>query len=289
MKFCLGTVQFGQTYGIKGNIQASVGECVRILEHAICDRGIDSLDTAPGYGNAQQVIGEFFKRNPSCKKNVNVTSKIPSSVNITVDKIKSIVDDSLRVMGIDVLDGLLLHSEDDIQNDEIIGLLTSLLQEGLIRHFGVSVYSPEIALYATTINELDYIQVPYNVLDKRLEDVGFFKIAQENAKTVFARSVFLQGLLLMNEPPVPSAIPYVKKFQEIAKSYGLTAEEACINYVNGNTAIDYLVMGIDFLSEIDDNLLALAKPCNEDLHREIRNQILCSDEEILIPSLWRRN
>lgn len=50
MELCLGTVQLGMNYGIRGQKQPSIDESMRILDYAT-HNGITSLDTANAYGN----------------------------------------------------------------------------------------------------------------------------------------------------------------------------------------------------------------------------------------------
>ena len=61
MKLCLGTVQFGLDYGIRGQKKPSVEDAIKILDYAT-QNGIDNIDTALAYGNAEEVVGEFLKR-----------------------------------------------------------------------------------------------------------------------------------------------------------------------------------------------------------------------------------
>ena len=57
-KLALGTVQFGLDYGITNyNGQVATNEVKNILSFAKSN-GVDTLDTASGYGNSEQVLGE---------------------------------------------------------------------------------------------------------------------------------------------------------------------------------------------------------------------------------------
>ena len=69
----------------------------------------------------------------------------------------------------------------------------------MILNFGVSVYNSNDAFEALYDNLYDIIQVPFNVIDRRLINNDFFRIANEKNKKVFIRSIYLQGLLLMND------------------------------------------------------------------------------------------
>ena len=63
MKLAIGTVQFGLDYGITNHSgQVSIDEVKNILDYAK-DKSIDTLDTASGYGNCEQILGEVGVNN----------------------------------------------------------------------------------------------------------------------------------------------------------------------------------------------------------------------------------
>lgn len=290
MDLCLGTVQLGMDYGIRGNKQGSLESSLRVLETAVCAHGISALDTAEEYGSAMQVIGEFFRRNLSYAQTVQVISKTKkASEDDPYPPMRRQAASSIETMRIPALGGLLLHNEDDLYRPEATDALLRLKEEGLVAHTGVSIYSPSAALYASTHPAIDYIQIPYNALDRRLEGTEFFENAKRNGKTIFARSIFLQGLLLMENPPVEGSAAHVRAFQELARKHGISPAEACIQYVMGNTAIDYIVLGVDFSEEIEENILAMRRPRLAALQEEIKGSIICKDETVLVPSLWRKD
>ena len=58
-KIALGTVQFGLNYGISNtNGQVPPEEIARILDYCKLN-GIDTLDTAQGYGESEKVLSQF--------------------------------------------------------------------------------------------------------------------------------------------------------------------------------------------------------------------------------------
>ena len=60
-KLALGTVQFGLDYGVTNyNGQVATREVRNILDYAK-DNGIDTLDTASGYGNSEKILGKIEK------------------------------------------------------------------------------------------------------------------------------------------------------------------------------------------------------------------------------------
>ena len=58
MKLCLGTVQFGLDYGIRGQKKPSIEDSIKILDYAT-QNGIDNIDTAIHMG-MQKKLSENF-------------------------------------------------------------------------------------------------------------------------------------------------------------------------------------------------------------------------------------
>lgn len=295
-KLCLGTVQFGMQYGINNSLgrQPNIEECFEILDCAV-KHGINCFDTASGYGNAEEILGEYKNWD---KNKIDIISKIkPLQTNI--QKINSYVlnecESSLNKIGIDRFFGYLFHSAEDMYNKELCNALKQCKIEGLAQNVGVSIYSPEDALYAAQLEFIDFIQIPYNVLDQRLNKNNFFNIANKNNKKIFARSAFLQGLLLMDiidvKIKLPQAEKYVKEFEEICRKYNFSRKEAAFlfSYINAN--IDYVVFGVDTKKQLENNICIIKKMkefklCYDELTKTFINAEI--KEEILNPSMWHK-
>ena len=79
-KLILGTAQFGMNYGINNSTgKINKSEVFEILKYAFVN-GIQYLDTAPVYGDAQSIIGEFHEEHPQIK--FNVITKIPANYSL---------------------------------------------------------------------------------------------------------------------------------------------------------------------------------------------------------------
>ena len=74
MELCLGTVQFGMDYGIKGQKQPSVERAVEMLEYAT-HNGITTIDTANAYGTAEDVVGVFLSKKTVSRDKLFIISK----------------------------------------------------------------------------------------------------------------------------------------------------------------------------------------------------------------------
>lgn len=293
-KLCLGTVQFGLEYGINNSLgrKPKKEECFEILDCSL-DHNINCFDTASGYGNAEEVLGEYLKKNNDKAK---IISKIKSiELNEKIDSyVLSECENSLKKIGIKSLYGYLLHNAKDIYSKEILNAIKHCKKSGLTKNIGVSIYSPEDALYAAKIEDIDFIQIPYNVLDQRLNKTDFFTIAKKNNKTIFARSAFLQGLLLMNiskiETKIPKAAKYVMQFEKISQKHNFSRKEAAFLFLLNNPDIDYIVFGVDTKKQLEDDIKTIEKSdefimCYDELVHAFSKETI--DVEILNPSLWK--
>ena len=285
-KLCLGTVQFGTTYGIKNDLgrQPEKDEVFALLDKAIAN-GIEYFDTASVYGTAEDVLGKY----DIGEKSVKVISKLrPKTMP---EDIESEVNMSLDRLGLKRLDGYLLHDASDFYRAGVMEGLEKCKEKGIIDNIGVSIYEPEDAVNVVKSGICDYIQIPYNVFDRRLDNTDFFSVAKRNNVKVFARSAFLQGLLLMDIEKVPQnlqiARPYLEKFSAVCREYGFTKSEAAFLYSYRHQGIDKVVFGVETISQLEDNLKIAAKAENfAECFSVLNDEFIEVPRKIIIPSMW---
>jgi len=292
MKICLGTVSFGLDYGVKGGRKPSLDDAVAMLESAVFECGIDCFDTAAAYGQAETVLGTFFERYPECKDTVSVISKLApdafvgnKSTNYP-EIMRRNINTSLLLLNLDQLDGYMLHNAAQALNPYILESLSKLKELGLVKNVGVSCYLPEEARRAAQNLYMDDVQIPFNAIDHRLFEKEFFSNA--GSLRIFARSIFLQGLLLMDTLPAHMGFAgdVVRKFQEIAQQYNLSYSEACLMFAASIPRIEYIVIGIESISELKQNIAALEKPVNNNFINDCKSAFVEVNERILMPNLW---
>lgn len=286
-KLCLGTVQFGLKYGIKNEIkrQPTNEESFSVLKMAI-DSDVTCFDTASVYGNAEDVLGEFGIG----KHDVKVVSKLQPGTE-SIDAVEKQVRLSLKRLHMNKLDGYLLHDANDFYKKSVMKGLQLCKDKGLVEHIGVSIYEPENAIDVVKSRMIDYIQIPYNVFDQRLNKTNFFEIVETNDIKVFARSAFLQGLLLMDSDKIPSnliiAKPWLEKFNEIIHAYDYSRTEAAFLFSYCHKGISKVVFGVDTKAQLDRNLMIIRKKHD---FRQCYNALLGAfsgiDHKVLSPSLW---
>jgi aryl-alcohol dehydrogenase-like predicted oxidoreductase len=184
--------------------------------HAALDRGVTLIDTADvyGFGHSEELIAGVLQERG--KGDVVIATKAGNDfyhadeaddegygpIRQTYDKkyLMFAAEQSLKRLGVDVLDILQLHSPDldKLERDEPWEALETLKRQGKIRHAGLSIQSFKETEQAHLLDRhhdlLDCIQVRYNLLEREAEKVLFPK-AQEYGVGVIVRIPLLFGLL----------------------------------------------------------------------------------------------
>ena len=204
----LGTVQFGLDYGVANTTgkpdQATVN---RMLATAF-DAGVNTLDTASMYNDAETVLGRALG-DLGMRDRIFICSKARPHEEVTAtpeEQITAAVERSLRVLGVERIGLYLLHG---YQALPYVGALHRKREAGDIGAVGVSVYSVEEALGAIATPGIDAIQHPLSILDQRFLRAGVLERAAEAGVAIFARSVYLQGVVTMAIPDLPEPIAEV--------------------------------------------------------------------------------
>ena len=287
-KLCLGTVQLGTKYGIKNELgrQPTNEESFAVLRKAI-DSGIEYFDTASVYGNAESILGDFGIGDYPVK----VISKLKPDLEADAQVVLREIRQSLARLQTESIYGYMLHRAADFYRREIMDGLVLAKEKGLIQSIGVSIYEPEDALQVVSDTRVDCIQIPYNVFDQRLDQTDFFELAEKNHVRVFARSAFLQGLLLMEPENVPKglsiAIPYIKRFREIVFSLGYTPIEAAFLFSYKHVGISEVVFGVDTKNQLEKNLQLLNKADGFDSCQQVlKSEFKVVARKVIMPSLW---
>lgn len=277
-KLALGTAQFGLNYGItnlEGKVQRN--EVQSILSFAKSHR-IISLDTAPGYGTSEQVLGEIGIQD---FKVITKTVPLVSGVN---NVIKSIIN-SIQILGVDCLEGILIRAK-DIEENDIDVLYSELLkfkQDKLINKIGFSAYSPEQVDSLLANFDFDLIQVPFNIFDSRLSTGGQLSSLSNKNIEIHARSIFLQGILLdFNNLPnyFNSWSEQFYDYRLMVKDSGMSLLEYALNFVLNFSEIDKVIVGVNSKHQLND----IVKASSSEFSIEA---FPINEVNLLNPSLWQ--
>jgi aryl-alcohol dehydrogenase-like predicted oxidoreductase len=249
MKLALGTVQFGLNYGVanhSGRISDAEARAI-LLQASEC--GFDTLDTAIAYGESERVLGDL---GIDRWRVVTKLPGVPESCCDVVSWVQEEIRQSMERLRVGQLHGVLLHRPSQLlqsNGDDLYKGLQSLKDQGLTRKIGVSVYEPEELDQLLNSYDLDLVQAPLNLMDRRLVDSGWAKQLKDANLELHTRSAFLQGLLLMSAHERPLKFNRWANvwavWDEWLLEVNLTPLEACLRYINSVDEIDRIVVGVD--------------------------------------------
>jgi aryl-alcohol dehydrogenase-like predicted oxidoreductase len=164
----LGTWQLGADWG-----SVTESDALDVLSAAV-DYGVTFLDTADVYGDgrSEQLIGRFLADNPG--HGVTVATKMGRRVaqapeNYTLANFRAWTDRSRINLGVDRLDLVQLHCPPTpvFESDAVYDALDTLVAEGRIAAYGVSVETSEQALSAIARPGLATVQIIFNAFRRK--------------------------------------------------------------------------------------------------------------------------
>jgi len=288
MELCLGTVQFGTDYGIQGGSKPTKDVVFEILDYAF-ENGITTLDTASVYGDAESIIGIY---NTNTSKHFDIISKLPYEifkqlqVSAYANAAKHAVSDSLTKLKVSKLSGLLFHEASYLYDQYAVDTLRALKELGYTDRIGVSVYEPKDAEYALSLN-MDIVQIPNNLFDRRFD---MFLKKVDSKISIFARSVYLQGLLLMDleeiSKKLPGALQIISSFEKICEENNYSRREIALSYIKNKKGIHSLIFGVDNMNQLKENIAAYQRQVPLEIVNKIFIQFENVSEDIVSPLQW---
>jgi aryl-alcohol dehydrogenase-like predicted oxidoreductase len=290
-KLVLGTVQLGLDYGISNQSGLMpLDHAADLLECAYAN-GCRMLDTAEAYGVSEHRLGLIgVERFEVISKLAHLPTDIGDLENYIYDRVMAM----LARVKVTAFEGVLLHNPrellalSDAQLAQTRAGFDRLKEEGIIRKCGVSVYTPQDLDVISGRFESDLVQLPCCPLDIRWAQSGIVQELRAGGVEIHARSVFLQGLMMMKLEDVPA---YFDPWRGLLASWrdwtcdmGMTPLEACLRISLDNPLFDKLVVGAQTRTELEQQLQILSMPV-ADLPAP---GFGTSDEAFLDPSRWQK-
>lgn len=286
----LGTVQFGMPYGVANPATLPDKRAAEAIFEMAQRGGVRVFDTARAYGLAEQRIGSWLASGGSKPALISKFPPLDPDGDATAAMLGHF-EASCAVLGVGGLDGWLAHRVEDIALPGVAEALRALVREGRLGAFGVSVYGPQGIEAALAVEGLCLVQAPASLLDTRLILGGWFERCRAAGLTVFARSAFLQGALLMSADRLPPHLaplaPHLRAFQDIASRSRLAPATLAIGFLRAQPGIDSIVVGAYDAAQMSACLdAAAAAPL-----APATVEALCAlgdglDEALIDPSRW---
>jgi len=285
-RLALGTVQFGQPYGI-ANVSGQVGVAeVRAILQRAWEAGLRALDTAIAYGESEACLGRV---GVTGWRVITKLPAVPPDVSNVHGWVVDQITGSLQRLGILQLDGVLLHKSSDLlgpKGRELAAACDALRSSGSSRAIGVSIYDTAELDALWQRWRPDIVQAPCNVLDRRLIHSGWLERLHQHGIRVHVRSVFLQGLLLMPAERRPAHFAawtqILDRWLSWCAQQRSTPLECALAFARSLSAVEHVIVGVDSLTHLEQILRATSADVGvppKDLFSE--------DRELLEPSRWK--
>lgn len=297
MKLCIGTVQFGMDYGVQGAARPPVEDAVAMLDYAI-QNGVDAIDTAVSYGEAEKVVGEFLGRKTVPRESLQVISKFGMDVFAGAGaaewpkRLRAAAEASLARLRTEYLDAFICHVPTAAGNAAVTDAMVALRETGLARHIGFSVYGTDEARASLAAKAVDFMQVPFSVLDQRMAREGVFAAAEERGVDVHARSAFVQGLMLMPVESIPERVaaarPYVAGLDVLCRERGISRRALALAFVKAQRGISHLLFGVDGMGQLKEIVADFALDVPREAVEAIAARMAEVPSEIFMPNRWRK-
>jgi aryl-alcohol dehydrogenase-like predicted oxidoreductase len=283
LQLALGTVQFGMPYGITGSKLIPAGDDVRKILGLAFERGINTLDTAPAYGNIESRLDSLCGR-----LGFRIISKIPPlpSDMSDLEACQWAVDSanaSRQRLG-EKLHALLFHRAEDLLESRGAAVLDAVATwaDSANVLIGASGYEPAEVRALLAAQSISIAQLPGNALDQRISGVAD---NLDPKPELHLRSAFLQGLLLAPYPDairlVPAAAGALRKWHDWIERRQISALHGAFSVIKGFKDVDACVVGVENLAQLTELLDAW-----QESKAVSAVELASSDPRTIDPRMW---
>jgi aryl-alcohol dehydrogenase-like predicted oxidoreductase len=202
----LGTVKLGRNSGVKYPKAFDLPDDAQVatLLSTARDCGINLIDTAPAYGISEQRLGQLLPGSRSdwviCTKVGETFHNQQSRYDFTLKATRASLEQSLRLLGTDYLDVVLVHCPDEdlhcLQHTDVLAELARWQKRGHIRAIGASTKTVAAGLFA--LDFADLAMITFNPADQ--SQLPVMARARAMGKSVFLKKVLDSGHAMAHTP-----------------------------------------------------------------------------------------
>ncbi len=299
--FVLGTVQLGVTYGAANRTGMPDESTANEVLAAAAAAGVTHLDTARAYGESERRVGAALQRGLS--EHLRVVTKVRPLDDVPADApygwgheaVLASAQTSLRLLGTGSVDALLLHRAADWQRPGVQDALVELRDAGHAELVGASLSSPAELLTLLDDREVGYVQLPFNLLDRRwLADDVTAAIGARPDVVVTVRSAYLQGLLVTPDArwPANAGLDQAQLTGLVASLVDELGRESaadlCLAWVLGHPWVTSVVVGAETAEQVRESArLTRNPPLSPEEIAHVADVLPAGGDDLVDPSRWR--
>ncbi len=275
--WAIGGNAFGNSYGpTEDSVSLSA------IKTAL-DMGCNFFDTADayGHGHSEKLLGEALKGN---RNNVVIATKVggdfyhdPPSLNFRPDYLEFALKKSCERLQTSYVDLYQLHNPplQLLKDPGLFRALEKFKDDGLVRHYGVSIHDPQEGLLAMKTGRPETIQVVFNVLRQEAKN-KLFRAALDNGVAIIAREPLANSFLAGKHRPdetfpqgdIRNRFPrgYIASLTGAAESLrflenrGRSLAQASIRFVLDHKEVSVTIPGAKNPEQTEENMKASDLP-----------------------------
>jgi aryl-alcohol dehydrogenase-like predicted oxidoreductase len=290
----LGCMGMSFAYGPAGDKQ----EMISLLRLAV-ERGVTFFDTAEVYGpfTNEELVGEALA---PFRERVVIATKFgfklkPSGepgwagLDSRPDHIKQVAEASLKRLKVDAIDLFYQHRVDpDVPIEDVAGAVKDLIQEGKVKHFGLSEAGEQTIRRAHAVQPVTAVQSEYSLWERGPEvellptldelGIGFvpysplgrgFLTGKINENTTFDSSDFRNILPRFTPDARKANLALVDQLGKIAERKHATPAQIALAWLLAQKPWIVPIPGTTKLNRLDENIGAVKIELTADDLREI--------------------
>lgn len=279
----LGCMRMSGAVGPHADRERSEADGIATI-HAALDAGVTLLNTGDfyGMGHNETLVGRALRgRRDEAVVSVKFGAlKSPTGAFLGFDaspsSVKNFAAYSLQRLGVEVIDIYQPARIDPaVPVEETVGAVAELIQEGKVRHLGLSEASPEAIRRAHAVHPVAALEIEYSLATRMIEP-AILPLARELGIGIVAYGVVSQGLLLGTiDGPLPADDPRARSFprfqgdallrnletvallKDLATSLGCSPAQVALAWVLSRGEDVVPLMGMSRPSRLPENLAAL--------------------------------
>ncbi|KAJ8608556.1 hypothetical protein MRB53_039610 [Persea americana] len=261
-------------------------------------------DSAALYGDNEDLIGRWLKRNPEKRKDIFLATKFAFRAGWTLDSspehARESCENSLKVLGVETIDLFYCHRLNaETPVEKTVTGLKALQDEGKIKYIGLSECSSEALRRACKVVHIDAVQIEYSPfsLDIESDAIGLLQTCRELGVAVVAYSPLGRGMMSgtlrspedfseddfrrhaprFSKENFPKNLVLVDQIVELAKKKGVTPSQLTLAWLMAQGDDIFPIPGTTNPKRLQENIDSLSIKLTKEEEAEFRKAVQAAD------------